>query len=105
MHILCTCPSQDLYPIGRRCNSTYCVNNKYYGVYIGDNSYNATKHCALRFNPTKVSINNKDDYKTVMKYHMVLSLFPRRRIQYNETVSVFMYAIRKPATCEGVADQ
>ena len=62
--------------------------------------------------PWKVSVNDKDDYKTVTKNatHMFSSLynyFPLR-IQCSETVSVFIHAIQKPATekfCEGVTDQ
>ena len=49
----------------------------------------------------KVSIIDKDDYKTVTKntIHMVLSFcnFPPR-IYCNERASVFMYAIQNPNT-------
>jgi len=99
------------YPIGRRCNSTFCVATSA-GVYIGSivKMLKNTVHQGLIL--WKVSINDKDNYKTVTKNttYMFLSLynyFPFR-IQCSETVSVFMYAIQKPATekfCEGIKDQ
>ena len=67
--------------------------HKYYGTTV--KKLQNTLHCGLIL--WKVSINDKDDYKTVTKNatHMVLSLcnyFPLR-IYCNERDSVFMHAI------------
>ena len=100
VHFAYFVPLKIFYPIGRRCNYAFCVTTSTmvptYGITI--KMLQNTVHCGLIL--WKVSINDKDDHKTVPKNttHIVLSLcnyFPHR-IHCNERVSVFMHAIQKP---------
>jgi len=69
------CPSQDFYPIGKRCNYTFCVTTSTmvstYGTTVKMLQNSVHRGLILQ----KVSINAKHDYKTVTKNttHMVLS--------------------------------
>jgi len=88
------------YPIGRRCNCTFCVATSAmvstYGTAVKMLQNTVHRGLIPFLLMIKTIIKQSQKYTT----HMVSSLcnyFPLR-IHYNETVSVFMHAIQKLAT-------